>query len=239
MIDVETVTLITTFTCNAACAHCTVFSGPKRSDTLPDEDARLVIEQAAHDPRIKMIAYTGGEPTLEYDRLLALMAYARSLGLQAGLVSNSSWAVDMDVARVRFAEMIERGLTVYITSLDEYHLEYIELQTIRNALRAALETDVTTHLNLLWTPGYDEAIRKLPATLDLPPEVIDNRRLLVWLNRPSRTRNVRDLVPQGPLPFVDGNVAGPCDHINRHAGVLHWNGAEILDWYLSERGDKS
>jgi allantoinase len=24
--------------------------------------------------------------------------------------------------------------------------------------------------------------------------------------------------------------------INRHAGVLHWNGAEILDWYLQARG---
>jgi allantoinase len=23
---------------------------------------------------------------------------------------------------------------------------------------------------------------------------------------------------------------------NRHKGVLHWNGAEILDWYLAERG---
>jgi peptidoglycan/xylan/chitin deacetylase (PgdA/CDA1 family) len=25
------------------------------------------------------------------------------------------------------------------------------------------------------------------------------------------------------------------DEINRHAGVLHWNGAEILDWYLKAR----
>jgi allantoinase len=25
------------------------------------------------------------------------------------------------------------------------------------------------------------------------------------------------------------------DHINRHAGVLHWNGREILDWYLATK----
>jgi allantoinase len=25
------------------------------------------------------------------------------------------------------------------------------------------------------------------------------------------------------------------DHIGRHAGVLYWNGAEILDWYLSAK----
>jgi peptidoglycan/xylan/chitin deacetylase (PgdA/CDA1 family) len=26
------------------------------------------------------------------------------------------------------------------------------------------------------------------------------------------------------------------DYVNRHDGVLHWNGAEILDWYLSATG---
>jgi hypothetical protein len=25
------------------------------------------------------------------------------------------------------------------------------------------------------------------------------------------------------------------DHVNRFAGVLHWNGAEILDWYMSQK----
>src|SRR5918911_923422 len=25
------------------------------------------------------------------------------------------------------------------------------------------------------------------------------------------------------------------DYVNRHEGVLHWNGAEILDWYLAEQ----
>jgi peptidoglycan/xylan/chitin deacetylase (PgdA/CDA1 family) len=27
------------------------------------------------------------------------------------------------------------------------------------------------------------------------------------------------------------------DYVNRFEGVLHWNGAEILDWYLSVAGD--
>jgi allantoinase len=28
------------------------------------------------------------------------------------------------------------------------------------------------------------------------------------------------------------------DHVNRYAGVLHWNGAEILDWYMAARGNR-
>jgi allantoinase len=27
------------------------------------------------------------------------------------------------------------------------------------------------------------------------------------------------------------------DYVARHDGVLHWNGAEILDWYMGQRGD--
>jgi allantoinase len=27
-------------------------------------------------------------------------------------------------------------------------------------------------------------------------------------------------------------------HVNRFAGVLHWNGAEILDWYMAARGNQ-
>ena len=26
------------------------------------------------------------------------------------------------------------------------------------------------------------------------------------------------------------------DHVARHYGVLHWNGEQILDWYLSQTG---
>jgi hypothetical protein len=28
------------------------------------------------------------------------------------------------------------------------------------------------------------------------------------------------------------------DYVNRHEGVLHWNGEQILDWYKSVAGNK-
>jgi allantoinase len=42
-------------------------------------------------------------------------------------------------------------------------------------------------------------------------------------------------------PYISGQphrikyLEAVYDHINRHAGVLHWNGPEILDWYLAAR----
>jgi allantoinase len=43
-------------------------------------------------------------------------------------------------------------------------------------------------------------------------------------------------------PYISGQphrikyLEAVYDHINRHAGVLHWNGVEILDWFMSARG---
>ncbi len=42
-------------------------------------------------------------------------------------------------------------------------------------------------------------------------------------------------------PYISGQphrikyLEAVYDHVNRHAGVLHWNGVEILDWYLATR----
>jgi allantoinase len=43
-------------------------------------------------------------------------------------------------------------------------------------------------------------------------------------------------------PYISGQphrikyLEAVYDHINRHAGVLHWQGREILDWYQSTKG---
>ena len=45
-------------------------------------------------------------------------------------------------------------------------------------------------------------------------------------------------------PYISGQphrikyLEAVYDHINRHAGVLHWNGAEILDWYIAAKAGK-
>ena len=44
-------------------------------------------------------------------------------------------------------------------------------------------------------------------------------------------------------PYISGQphrikyLEAVYDHINRYAGVLHWNGVEILDWYMSARAE--
>ena len=43
-------------------------------------------------------------------------------------------------------------------------------------------------------------------------------------------------------PYISGQphrikyLEAVYDHINRNAGIIHWNGKEILEWYLAARG---
>jgi allantoinase len=45
-------------------------------------------------------------------------------------------------------------------------------------------------------------------------------------------------------PYISGQphrikyLEAVYDHVSRFAGVLHWNGAEILDWYMAARGNQ-
>ncbi|MGH7038247.1 MAG: polysaccharide deacetylase family protein [Stellaceae bacterium] len=45
-------------------------------------------------------------------------------------------------------------------------------------------------------------------------------------------------------PYISGQphrikyLEAVYEHVNRHAGVLHWNGAEILEWYRAAKGEK-
>ena len=36
-------------------------------------------------------------------------------------------------------------------------------------------------------------------------------------------------------PFRIGYLEKVYEHINKHSGVLHWNGEQILDWYTASK----
>jgi len=38
-------------------------------------------------------------------------------------------------------------------------------------------------------------------------------------------------------PFRIKYIEQVYDYVNRYTGVLHWNGEQILDWYLKARDD--
>ena len=72
--------------CNLACAHCYSHSSPSERDALAPE----LIEQAIADASalgFEILSVSGGEP-LMYERLVPMLAFARSLGMRTQIATN-------------------------------------------------------------------------------------------------------------------------------------------------------
>lgn len=139
MINIQGLSLILTNKCNASCKHCGFSCGPDKNETMSIEDAIFYIHEAKKLQTLKMVCFTGGEPFLFYDRVVQMMSYGNKLGLTSEIVTNSFWATTYDVAMEKLEELKKIGLVNFVTSLDDFHLEFIDINKIKNAVRAALD----------------------------------------------------------------------------------------------------
>lgn len=218
----RTLSLMVTLACDAKCDHCAVFAAPNRRERMSDDTIHNAIDQANAVRSIQLVAFTGGEPMLDYQRLRQMVGYTSRNGLQSGIVSNSSWASTPEIADARLSELKGLGLSMYITSLDEFHARYIAVDRVRNAVRSGLRQGLTVHINALWTPGFEKSLGRLPGLLGLPSEVIDGKGrygLYIWMSLPAARRRAGTSNGSVPLALGDPRNAGPCSHILRHPVV--------------------
>lgn len=143
--------LALTYGCNNACGHCYNEEDRigTRSMTLGQWEKVL---DKLHAIGIPHVIFTGGEPTLHQD-LVALIGYARSLGLVAGMNTNGRRFADATFA----ATVAEAGLSHLQVTLQSHHAPIHNAMTgassfgetvagIRNALQAGLHTITNTTL---------------------------------------------------------------------------------------------
>lgn len=109
-----------THACNLRCKHCGSDCGPRLSDELSTEEIKAAFKSIAEDfdARTIMLAITGGEPMLRKD-LFEVMAYARSLGFQWGMVTNGTLIDEEAVKQCHEAGM--STVTVSVDGLRETH----------------------------------------------------------------------------------------------------------------------
>ena len=130
------VTILTTNTCTAECAHCCMNSNKTRRGAISAEEGKRTIS-AAHESGALLIVFAGGEPTLLKKDLFAMIRHASELGLRTRVVSNASWAITPAKARAMIDRFVEAGLTDLNVSYDDYHLPYIQHKQIKNAFDAS------------------------------------------------------------------------------------------------------
>jgi MoaA/NifB/PqqE/SkfB family radical SAM enzyme len=132
--------IVLTDRCNIACSHCLPECDPKRKERLSWPAVEQIIRQAQARGTISTICFTGGEPFLDVPVLTRGVQLCAELGLESTVMTNAFWAKTQASARAMLERL--RGLSRLGLSTDTFHQEFISVEHIENAVRAAHELDI-------------------------------------------------------------------------------------------------
>lgn len=157
--------------CNAKCAMCYQFAGPRGSDLLGaaeltvEEIARLVVEAAELDILAPRFHLSGGEAFLDIEGCIELTSVARAAGfLDIMVTTNGYWAREEEKGRKICRRLREAGLTRLEISWDVWHTPFIRSTAVANCIRAGRDAGIEVLLRVLSSKShsYQEALDLLP-----------------------------------------------------------------------------
>lgn len=221
-----------TLRCNLRCRHCLADSAP---DTPPvGDDGRLDlaradlldwIAQAAGTGKVRVVSFTGGEPFLMYDCLTAGVERTAALGLGATVVTNAYWATSVARAWARLLPL--RTLAMLKLSTDVFHEEFVPLERVANAIRAAQELGIPVQVKFCYEADREREVAGLLVRLGgligraavcaepiyrvgrAVQAVAAERGVPCEVDRPCSAANVPLVYPDGSVYACCGPVGGP------------------------------
>ncbi len=139
--------------CNASCDICCFSSSPSCNECLDEEAVKKFISSCADVPEIKFIAFTGGEPFLDYELLLRLVKFSSSIVKKSTVITNCFWAKDLHIAYERLAELKQAGVVRVNLSYDRYHSKFIPSANVRNVIEACNGLSLPVQIGLVCLKG--------------------------------------------------------------------------------------
>lgn len=137
------------YKCTSSCRHCLYACSPRwKADWLTLDDAEAILAQLAtrvygHPGRVGVnvgLHFTGGEPFLNFELLLALTAFAHRLGIRGTFVeTNCFWCTDDAKTREKLTRLKEAGLDGILISVNPFLIEQVPFERIQRAVRISVE----------------------------------------------------------------------------------------------------
>lgn len=231
----DTLVFMYSYKCNFECDHCSIGSSPREHVLLEWEYVEKAIREAYWIPSIKVVVFTGGEPTLFPEHLKRGIKLATEMGFVTRLVTNAWWASTYERAKKFLEELVSLGLRELNISFDRFHLPHLQrfggFANIVNAARAAVELGLDVVVGTIKLaiedeqPDYNRIRSKLDevglnsviVTEDFPAPLGRARfkiprNLLTQINRPKEGIGCIDAVakivihPNGDVIFCCGHV---------------------------------
>ncbi len=166
------VTIVLTWRCPAACAHCGVESSPINRTRLDRDLARKAVLAAARFNPPPRLSFTGGEPFVEVQTLHELVALARDHGMSSEVVTSAAWVADETRCEATLAQLKDEGLVTLCVSYDRFHEEFIPRWKVGAVVRAGLRVGLKVVLKTIMDPDEPEGEAAFAARLALTPAEI-------------------------------------------------------------------
>lgn len=183
-----------TWRCSNACRHCLYRCGPDRpNDWMTLDAAERVFAALAGEPRLGDVHLAGGEATLDFDRLLDVIAVARRHRVPISyLETNAVWCVDDATTERKMTALAEAGLRCVLISASPFHNEFIPFARTRRCVAAA-ERILGPGGAFVWVDPMYRALAQLPAERTHTLE-----EFLQRANLAERPQTLRQLYPMTP-----------------------------------------
>lgn len=161
--------LLLSYWCNARCAFCYVYSGPRFTRWMAPTDALTMwrgLDRLANGRGRKMrIHLAGGEPFGDWPRLLSIVRAARDVGLPPleKIETNAYWATGEGVTRSRLEQLDALGVEMLIVSADVYHQQYVPFDRVRRCVEMGREVLGRGRVRVRWWDFFNDPVdtRKL------------------------------------------------------------------------------
>jgi pyruvate-formate lyase-activating enzyme len=139
----HTLTVVTTYKCNAACRECCFECSPKLSARLSREEITDFIDLAAEAfVGLKLVVFSGGECFLLGDDLFRSIEHVRQKGLLCRCVTNGYWGKNAAAAR-RIAHRLRGcGLNEINFSTGVDHSEWVPVRDVLTAAKVMAEVGI-------------------------------------------------------------------------------------------------
>ncbi len=145
----DTLTLITTYTCNAACTECCFGCNPKIQGRLSLQSMLSHIDEAhAGFPALKLVVFTGGECFLLKQDLFSAIYHAHQLGLLTRCVTNGFWGKTATKCQQTVQHLVSAGINEINISTGLDHEEWVPLDSVVKAATALVEGGVFTLITI-------------------------------------------------------------------------------------------
>lgn len=159
-----TLGLVLGYECNIRCRHCLWGDTLENPLRMTAAEACNYIDQASELDNIFLVGFTGGEGFLFKEVMKEAMLYAAvTYGLPSSIGSNSSFATSFDKARRILEKYRSIGLRRLQLSVDDFHQEWVAIERVRNAVRAAMDLEIKTTLVCIVTEKTKSAREYLEA----------------------------------------------------------------------------